>query len=186
MKKENLVILKGKATLVSKCGTRIEPNTNYRCIEISDSNNSEFLVFGIVFSKEAFEQLFVYLHDVIIKEFKTLNLLKENGETISMSMFKELAKVVKYGKGKGCYNVVYFYIHPKELCYQFLPLSKGDSQTKALANAYKMYMDVVNGNMDDVDCYDVNRGSSGLPLSYSHIYFKKEYNPENIKNELFV
>jgi hypothetical protein len=186
MKKENLVILKGKATLVSKCGTRIEPNVPYRCVEVSESNNSEFLVFGIVFSKEAFEQLFVYIHDVIIKEFKSLNLLKQNGDIISKSAFKELAKVLKYDKGKDCYNVVFFYIHPKELTYQFLPLFKGQSKAKALAHAYKMYIDLVKGNMNDFDCHEINRGSSGIPLSYSDIYFKKEYNPENIKNELFV
>jgi hypothetical protein len=184
MKKENLVILKGKSTLISKCGTRIEPNTQYRCIEISEGNQKEFLVYGIVFDENAFNQLFVYLYDVIINEFKSIGLVTENNKPISKSLFKNRASVHQYGKGRNMFNVLYFYTNPKECIYGFYPQFQGDNKGKCLENAYKMFLDLLNGEMEDVDCKDIQRGNCGIPLSYGDLRTRAEYTNE--KNELFV
>lgn len=184
MTKENLVILKGKATLVSKCGTRIEPNVPYRCVEVSEGKQKEYLVYGIVFDKSAFNQLFIELHTVVMNEFKTIGLLGENGTPISKTQFKERASIHQYGKGKDMLNVLYFYIHPKECIYGFYPLFRGDTKAECLKNAYKMYIDLLNGEMEDFDCKDIQRGNCGIPLSYGDLRVRAEYNNE--KNELFV
>ena len=184
MKKENLVILKGKSTLISQCGTRIEPNTQYRCIEISEGTRKEFLVYGIVFDENSFNELFIDLHSVVMDELKAIGLVKEDGTAISKAQFKERASVHQYGKGQGMFNVLYFFTHPKDCMYGFYPQFRGDSKAKCLANAYQMYIDLLNGEMDDFDCNDIQRGNSGIPTSYGDLRMRAEYSEE--KNELFI
>lgn len=185
MKKENLVILKGKSTLISQCGTRIEPNKNYRCIEVSDETHSEFLVYGIVFDEKAFKELFVYLHDIVMSEFNDIGLL-DNMKPISKAQFKERASIHQYGRGKDMLNVMYFYTNPKECIYGFYPQFQGDSKAKCLENAYEMYKDLLNGEMDDFDCKDIQRGNCGIPLIYGDLRCRPEYNPTDEKLEVFI
>ena len=185
MKKENLVILKGKSTLISKCGTRIEPNTQYRCIEISEGKRKEFLVYGIVFDENAFNELFIDLHSVIMCELNDIGLLN-NMKPISKAQFKERASVHQYGKGKGMLNVVYFYGNSKECNYGFYPQFQGDSKAKCLENAYKMYLDLLNGEMEDFDCKDIQRGNCGIPIGYGDLRMRAEYNPTDEKLEIFI
>lgn len=184
MKKENLVILKGKSTLISQCGTRIEPNTQYRCIEISEGKKKEFLVYGIVFDENTFNQLFIDLHSVVLNELKVIGLLGENNEPISKSLFKNQASVHQYGKGKSMLNVLYFYTHPKECIYGFYPQFQGDSKAKCLENAYAMYLDLLNGEMEDFDNKDIQRGNCGIPIGYGDLRMRAEHTEE--KNELFI
>ena len=184
MKKENLVILKGKSTLISQCGTRIEPNTQYRCIEVSEGTRKEFLVYGIVFDENSFNELFIDLHIVVMNELKTIGLVKEDGTAISKTQFKERASVHQYGKGSRMLNVLYFYTHPKESMYGFYPRFRGDSKAKCLNNAYQMYLDLLNGEMDDFDCKDIQRGNCGIPIGYGDLIMRPEYTEE--KSELFI
>jgi hypothetical protein len=186
MKKENLVILKGKSTLISKCGTRIEPNKHYRCIEISEGKRKEFLVYGIVFDETTFNELFIDLHTVIMNEFKTLGLLGANNEPMSKSLFKNQASVHQYGKGKSMLNVLYFYGNSKECIYGFYPQFRGDSKAKCLENAYQMYLDLLNGDMDDFDCNDIQRGNCGIPIGFSDLRMREEFIPRDEKLELFI
>jgi len=186
MRKENLVILKGKSTLISQCGTRIETNTQYRCIEISEGKVRQFLVYGIVFDENSFNELFVDLHNVVMDEFKTIGLLGTNNEPISKSLFKNQASVHQYGRGKSMFNVIYFYIHPKECIYGFYPQFSGDSKAKCLENAYQMYINLLNGEMEDFDCKDIQRGNSGIPIGYGDLRMSSEYNPTNENLSLFI
>ncbi len=186
MKKENLVILRGKSTLVTQCGTRIEPNTSYRCIEVSEGKVKQFLVYGIVFDEKGFNQLFIELHTVVMNEFKTIGLIKEDGRAISKAQFKALASVHQYGKGKEMLNVMYFYINSKECIYGFYPNFTGDSKAECLKNAYDMYLDLLNGEMDDFDCADIQRGNCGIPICYGNLRVRPEYNPSDKKLEVFI
>ena len=186
MKKENLVILKGKCTLISKCGTKMLPNTAYRCIEISEGKRKEFLVFGIVFDEVSFNDLFQYLHDVVIAEWKALGLLGKDNEPMSKSLFKNQASVHQYGRGKDMLNVMYFYDNPKELMYGFYPRYRGDSKANCLENAYQMYLDVLNGEMEDFDAKDIQRGTGGIPISYGDIRVRPEYTPTDEKLEIYI
>jgi len=39
--------------------------------------------------------------------------------------------------------------------------------------------------MTDIDEEMIQRGNSGVPLSFGDIYFKKEWNANNEKNEIY-
>ena len=60
MNAKSLVTLRSKTTTLISEGTqtKFEPNKHYRCIEMKEGDYSEFLVYGVVFSKEAFENLY--------------------------------------------------------------------------------------------------------------------------------
>ena len=184
MKKENLVILKGKSTLISQCGTRIEPNKNYRCIEVSDETHSEFLVYGIVFDEKEFKELFVYLHDVIMDEWSEIGLLPHM-KPLSKKAFSEVLDIHQYGKGQGKLWIGFVGSRVNKL-YAFQCLCSGDTKARFLGQAYEMYKSALNGDMDDFDDELLQRGNSGIPLSFGDIYFRKEYNPDNIKNEIYI
>lgn len=186
MNRENLVTLKGKSTLIVKAdGTMFEPNRNYRCVEVTRNKGREFLVYGVVFDETSFNQLFEYVYDKILREFKALGLVGENNKPITKKAFKERASVHQYGRGKGMLNVLYFYIKPKEYIYGFYPQFQGDSKAKCLENAYKMYLDLLNGDMEEVDFKNIQRGNSGVPIGYGDLRVTPEYNPTNEKLEIF-
>jgi len=186
MNQENLVTLKGKSTLVIQAdGTRFEPNKQYRCIEIVESKKGEFLVNGIIFDKNSFKQLFEFLHTVILREFKTIGLITENNKPISKKAFKERASVHQYGRGKSMLNVMYFFIHPKECIYGFYPQYQGDSKATCLTNAYQMYLDLLNGEMDEVDCNNIQRGNTGIPIGYGNLRIRPEFIKTDEKLEIY-
>lgn len=172
MKKENLVILRDNISLITKDGTRIIANEHYRCIEVSEGKEKQFMVYGIVFDDKTFNKLFEYSHDVILRDFKTLGILGENNEPISKSLFNNQASVHQYGKGKDKLSIVFFYIHPKELLYGFYPVFKGETKASIVNSAYRSYIEIIEGNMGTIDDNDVQRGNSGIPLSYRDISFR--------------
>jgi hypothetical protein len=183
--KNNLVVLKSKTTTLISEGTqtKFEPNKHYRCIELSEGDYSEFLVYGVVFSKEAFENLFVYLHDVIIDQWSK-NGLFPNNKQLSKKAFSEVLDIHTYGRGKGKLFIG-FVGNKMDGLFAFQPLFKGDTKAKFLAYAYEMYKDTLNGDMTHVDDEMLQRGNSGIPLSFGDIYFKKEWNPNNEKREIY-
>lgn len=184
MDSKSLVILKGKATLISESTqTTFIPNKHYRCIEITEGKRSEYLVYGVVFSKEAFETLFVYAHDVIMEQWSNNGLLPMM-KPLSKKAFVEVLDLHQYGKGKSKLFIG-FVGNKMDGLFAFKPLFSGDTKAKFLAHAYNMYKDVLNGNMQDVDDEMLQRGNSGIPLTFSDIYFRKAYNPNNEKNEIY-
>lgn len=185
MNKENLVILKGKSTLVAKDGTRLFNTTPYRCIEVDrDKKGKNFLVYGVLFDELSFNQLFEFLHTVVMNEFKKIGLVKENGSAISKKEFKEQASIHQYGRGKHMLNVLYFYSHPKECIYGFYPQLQGDSKAECLTNAYRMYINLLNGEMDDFDCDEIQRGNCGIPIGYGNLRTQREFVDK--ENEILV
>jgi len=182
MKKENLVILKGKSTLISQCGTRIEPNKHYRCIEVSEGTRKEFLVYGIVFLESEFNELFLYLHDVIMDEMSEIGLLP-NMKPLTKKAFIDGIDLHTYGKGQNKLFIGFFGSKVNTLI-GFYPSFRGDTKKDFLDSAYRNYQDTLNGDMDSIDGETIQRGNSGIPICYGDIYFRKEYNPTNEKLEV--
>lgn len=172
--KENLVVLKGQSNfIIRETDTTFEANKHYRCIEIED----ELLVYGVKFNRELFNEMFEYLHDRIMREFNALGLLKD-GKPITKKAFTERIDLHQYGKGRGKIYVGFFG-GKMDGMFGFYPSFSGDTKARFLKGAYENYVNVVNGILDAIDCDVLQRGNSGIPLSYGDIYFRKPYNPDN-------
>ena len=149
--------------------TEFKPHKAYRCIELSEGNQTEMLVYGVVFNKEAFDLFFEYVLDRAKRHFEFLG-LTVNGKPVSKSKFKALADVHQYGYGKSMLNMVYFHGFNKDkILYGFYPLCKGDSKARCLKNAYSMFIDFLNGESDDFDCGDIQFGNRGIPIGYGDL-----------------
>ena len=184
MKQDSLVILKGKATLISEASqTTFVPNKHYRCIELTEGGVSQFLVYGVVFDKDAFDSLFFNLYDLVTEQWSNNGLLPMM-KPLSKAKFIDVLDVHTYGRGKNKLFIGFVGDTLNGL-FAFQPLFSGDSKSKYLTHAYKMYQDFLNGNMTDIDEEMIQRGNSGVPLSFGDIYFKKEWNANNEKNEIY-
>ena len=176
-----LVTLKGKSTLISESTqTTFKPNKHYRCVEVE---NGEMLVYGVCFTKDAFDSLFEYTHDIIIEQW-TNNGLLPMCKPLSKKAFSEVCDIHTYGRGKNKLFIG-FVGNKMDGLFAFQPLFRGDTKVKFLAHCYKMYQDTLNGNMEHVDDEMLQRGNSGIPLSFGDIYFRNEWNPNNEKREIY-
>lgn len=161
--KDYLVYIKENNGGFSTETTKFEPHTAYRCIELSDGDQSEMLVFGVVFNKEAFNDLFEYSHTRIMRHFEALGLVV-NGKPISKKAFIERGYAVKYGRGNGSFWTLYTYTHPKELMYRFSPCMASGKKVTDMTNMYNDFLEVVKGNTEAVDNDCIEFGNCGLPL----------------------
>jgi hypothetical protein len=165
MKKENLVILKGTEKQVFQTAT-IQPNKHYRCIRLTESKRSEYLVYGIVFDENDFNRLFELSHTRVMRDFKTLGIVTENGKPISKSLFTNLADKHKYGTWKNALQI-WLFRSSRELMYGFYPMQ--GTKLEVQKECYQWYLDIVNGNMESIDDEDVMFGNCGIPISYGKL-----------------
>ncbi len=173
MKRQDyLVCLKGNTAgfSVAHCNTEFIPHKAYRCIELSEGNQTEMLVNGVVFDKEEFEQLFEYVLDRAKRHFAQLGLLID-GEPVTKNKFKGLADIHQYGRGKSMLNIIFFhgFFDNDKVMYGFYPICKGDSKARCINNAYDMFIEFLNGESDDFDCGDIQFGNRGIPICYGDI-----------------
>ena len=182
MNKESLVVLKGQTTLVvERSGTRFEPNKHYRAIKQDDNS---IIVFGELLDMGTFNNMFEFLHDRLMREFKKLSLLKDNGQPITKKLFTELMSVHTYGKGQG---KLFIGFHGGKMngIWAFYGAYRGDTKAQFVKDAYRNYTNILEGHMSLVDNESIQRGNSGIPMSFGDIYFRKEWNPNNEKREIY-
>jgi hypothetical protein len=170
-RKDHLVCLKGNTAgfSVVHCNSEFKPHKHYRCIELSEGNIKEYLVFGVVFSEKEFNERFEYVLDRAKRHFEFLG-LTVNGKPISKSKFKALADLHTF-KGHGTkYYVHYFQGFDKDkIMYGFHPYFNKDTKVNSLNNAYRMFIDFLNGVSEEFDEGQIEFGNCGTPLVYGRI-----------------
>ncbi len=181
MNSKSLVVLKSKKTsLVDESSqTKFIPNIHYRCIESDDG----YIVYGVWLHKGTFDNMFEFLHDRLIREWNENGLLPMM-KPLSKAKFVEVLDVHRYGKGKAKYWTG-FVGNKMDGLWAFDVLCQGETKARFLSQAYAMYQRALNGDMEDIDDCMLQRGNSGLPMVHSELYFRKPYNPDNIKNEIY-
>jgi hypothetical protein len=175
MNKENLVYIKEDNGGFTIGYTTFKPHTPYRCLIDGDRHR---LVYGESVSNEEFENLFENAHERIMRHFEQIGLVV-NGMPVSKKTFKELAFDVKYGNGSNSFWTVLFYTHPKELMYRFSPTYSGGSKALQMTNLYDNFIDLVNGDMENVDAFGtIDFGNCGLPLGSYTSPLKTRFVPQ--------
>jgi hypothetical protein len=181
MDAKSLVTLKSrKISLVDESSqTKFIPNEHYRCME----SEGGYIVYGVFFDKGTFDNMFEFLHDRMLSEWSENGLLP-NMKPLSKSKFIEVVDVHQYGKGK---NKLWIGLVGTKMSglWAFQCLCKGDTKVRFLSQAYEMYQTALNGDMEDIDDELLQRGNSGIPISFGDIYFKKEWSSETDKREIY-
>ena len=96
----------------------------------------------------------------LVDNLKLLGLVDFNNKPIAYSGFKNRASVHKYGNK---YKIV-FVGQPRQNLFGFYVMY--DNDTKAMKEAYEMFLNLVNGDMVDYNENDLQWGNAGIPLSY--------------------
>jgi len=127
-------------------------------------------VFGEPFSKKEFNKKFEFVLDRAKRHFELLG-LTEDGKPVSKNKFKNLADVHTY-KGHGSKLIVHYFhgfFNGDKVLYGFYPIFNKDTKVNCLNNAYRMFIDFLNGESDDFDCGDIQFGNMGIRLSYGSL-----------------
>ena len=95
----NLVQVRNDISLVKTKTTTFYPHRNYRCICIDENNIKQYLVYGVVFDEETFNELFIYSHTKIMNDFENIGLLS-NGKPLNKKQFIEHSDMHLYGHSK--------------------------------------------------------------------------------------
>jgi len=102
------------------------------------------------------------IHD----KLKAINLLGEANRPVKYSVFKNMATIQKYGKGRNVKKIV-FAGKPKENLFGFYVIH--DTDPNVMKEAYSIYKLLVNGDREVLEDSSVIWGNSGLPLAYGYI-----------------
>lgn len=158
MNTENLVVLKSALT-VTKGHTIFKANHFYR--SLPDKKGS--VIFGEWFDNREIKCLFELAHDRVLRDFKAIGILTEDGKPISKSLFTKLADIYTFGNGRKALKVWYFR-SGRECIYGFYPMQGNQKENQT--ECYEWYLDIVKGNMEPIDNKDVMFGNCGIPLAY--------------------
>jgi len=167
MKKEDLVVLKGNVEVTFECSV-MKPHSHYRCAKISENNITQYMVYGTIFDEVKFNELFEFSQIRLLRDFKELGLVTNNGRPLSKNQFNEKANIHVYGKKRQKFYRFYFYKNPKESLYMFEALFIGVKQIQLL-DAYTNYTSIFLGNMESLDNGLTQFGNCGLPLSNTNL-----------------
>lgn len=165
MNKTSLVVLRGDKVLEFQTYT-MYPNRYYRCLQVSENDNAEYMVYGIVFDKATFEATFEYAYDRILRDWERIGLIK-GGKLITKTAFKELANVHTYGKQSNNLRIIFFG-SPKECMYGFYPIYS-ENKAKQLEAIYEWCKQIMGGYMGYFDQENVQFGRNGVPLCYGNL-----------------
>ena len=169
-RKDYLVYLKnGVNSLPTELVTDFKEHSHFRCIELSDNNQTQMLVNGVVFNKTYFDKYFGFVLDRAIKHFKHIGLIV-NDKPVSKTKFNTLADVHTYGRGRKNIKVVYFHgFDTDRITYGFYNAFIGETKKQTLANAYRMFIDFINGESNDFDMKLIQYGNCGIPIAYGNL-----------------
>jgi hypothetical protein len=134
---------------------------------VCDGENGWKFVNGMQMIGYLYKDNFISLAPEMVKIFKKLHMLKEDGSPLSKTAFKQRASIHKYGK----YKIFHFYCeNPKELMTSFYPMN--GNVTDQVNECYEYYLSILNGDVTPIDDKDVQIGNSGIPIGYGDIGFR--------------
>jgi hypothetical protein len=153
-----LVVLKSdKLTRVGN--SNFLPNKFYR---FSHLDSKTCLVYGEPITPKVFGLMFEFAWVKVMRDFKSLGMLKADNSPISKAAFKKLADVHTYTGSRTLR--IWFFRNTKDCIYGFYPIK--DTLQNELNECYEWYLQLVGGIMDSLDDENVMFGNCGIPLSY--------------------
>ena len=101
-------------------------------------------------------------HKQLMQKLKALGVVSPKGEPVTFPAFKNRATVHRYGKD---YKIVFMGIPSKNL-FGFYVMYGTDMEV--MKEAYKMFMRLIQGNMEDYENRDLQWGLR-IPIAYGNM-----------------
>lgn len=157
------VQVRGNEDLTFQTDTLV-PKVNYRCIVAEEDGVKQFFVYGILFDEPTFKKHFIDSHEVIMKHWQEMSMFKDDGKPLSKTAFKKRADIHIY-RGHG--RRIWLFRTSASVMYGFYP--RRTYAKDHLDECYRMYMDVIGGNLSDIDCGLIQFGNKGIPLGFGNL-----------------
>jgi len=159
-----LVVLKENKELLLETDL-FKPHHHYRCLPLTENGITEYMVYGIVFDQQGFDKYFELSNKRLLRDFKSIGLLKDNGKPLSKKAFLEQAYITKYASRTRVRDYGFnFYVYPSECMYRFSSLYSG-TKVGQLKDVYEYYLEILNNNLNSLDSGLVQFGNCGIPLT---------------------
>jgi hypothetical protein len=160
--KTNLVYVKGGGPLEYADGYSFEANKHYRSMQQKDGT---WIVNGYEFDDVTFRDCFKFAHERIMYHLSD-GFLNPNDKPLSKKEFAEKLDIHQYGRGK---NRLFILLLRNSIgvMYGFYPYT--DTKPKMIAQAYKWYTEIIEGNLNSIDDGDVQFGNKGIPIVYGDL-----------------
>ena len=143
----------------------------YRCIEITEGKEIQYLVYGVVFDKETFNKCFEDHIDTLKERVAKLPLRKDNGSMVSKTEFKNDITNV-FGSNKRNTHKIVLVSSSKENIFGIIS-ERGATKKQALDLAYAKFSDMLDNDFDSIPLGYVRWFSRGIPISLN---FNSNYN----------
>jgi uncharacterized protein YneF (UPF0154 family) len=148
----------------------------YRHIKIDENNQTEHMVYGVIFDKKTFKECFKSYAPII--QERARKIFYENGKPISKTNFKNnYANVHQYGKITTGFKMVYVG-HPKVNCFAIYPI--GNTKERAINFAYETMLLLCNGSVDLIDLGRVKWFNTGIPITVTNSWWNRKTDSEFI------
>lgn len=167
-----LVILKeGVSSFTTNFQSEFKVHTFYRAIQLENETQIEILVNGEVFPKANFDLIFESGYDRVMRDFKLAKLVNENGKPVSKTQFKKLCDLHTYissYRTKGKLFKGRFVTFKDRGIYTFQTDFR-ENQNDFFKATYRMFIDMINGDLYPIEQKLVQYGNCGMSLSYSDL-----------------
>jgi len=160
--KTNLVYVKGGYPLEYTDGYVFDANKHYRSIQQEDGS---WIVNGYEFDDSSFKDNFQFAHERIMYHLSD-GFLKPNDKPLSKKEFADKLDIHQYGRGKNRLFILLLR-NSINIMYGFYPTT--DTRPKMIAEAYKWYTEIIEGNLNSFDDGDVQFGNRGIPIHYADL-----------------
>ena len=164
--KKDLVVLKGIDDFMIG-HTEFNVGQHYRA---SILGKNDIVVYGEPFSSADFDNMFEFYQDKVIRDWKRVGLIKENGKPITRKRFRDLLIINKYNNSKHSMRIFSLYVNGREK-YAFYPLS--GTLEMNYKEMYQWYLDILSGDVSSLDNDEILFGNTPLPPQYGKIHFLK-------------
>ena len=101
-------------------------------------------------------------------KLKKLELINDEGVPVLYSVFKNRSAIHRYKGRKHTYKIVFIGI-PKDNLFGFYAAFANDSDTNVMKEAYKNFLKLAKGNMEDFNEGIIQWGNCGLPIVYKDL-----------------
>jgi len=136
----------------------------YRYLDVTEGDTTQYLVWGVVMSKETFDECFKVYAPIVVERVKQLGIYNEKKDKLvsKTAFIRDYADAHYYGKrGRGFY--VIYIGHPKQ--NMFGVLCRDMTKSEAFIFAYNIMQELLNGDVTHIDTGHVKWYNTGIPIS---------------------
>ena len=150
-------------------GTTFIKGKVHRAIEIKDNGFHQVMVYGVVFTKEFFDEHFEDHTATVVGRLSQIGMVKDNGTMVSKTAFaRDYVDVHKYSRGN---DFKMLYVGGRGNVFGIYA-GRGASKKDLIDKAYEIFTTMLTGNLDHIILGYVKYFTNGIPVGMPFAEYK--------------